>query len=1077
MPAALLALVLGVAATGLAVTPAWAASLTVTTTADGDANEACTISSVTTPAVPTTLRNALCVASNLGGANTVVVPAGSYTLGALGALVLGTQPGSELTIEGAGDPTIVGNGTTQLMSIDPGLVGDVEVTIDGLVFDGGVDSVYGGGAIIAGAGDAAAADSLTVLDSTFTGNSAGAGTSANPGGAIQFMGGALTIDGSTFTGNDSGLSAGGAVYYAVGGGGGQAFTVTDSSFHGNTATAVGALANGGGALAYAGGSAAVELTGNTFDGNSATSVDGAPTPGGAIWHQSGTATISGNTFTGNSSAGAGARGGAIDAENGAVTAQYNRIAGNTGAAAVRSDAAASVTATRNWWGCSTGPAAVPCDTSVIANGTASPHLVFGASAAPASIGATGTSTLSASLLTDSAGDPVPASQLGAFDVLPVAWSGVGPAGASVTASNPVFAGGLATTTFTAGALPGVGGATATLDSAAVPVAIVVTGPTAFTSADTATFAAGASGSFAIATSGYPTATVSLTAGTLPAGLVFTPGAGGSATISGTPAAGVAGEFVVTLSATNGATTATQELAVIVTSLPVFTSDAHATVLAGAVVDLDIAASGFPTPVISVGTGVLPPGLVLADHGDGTASITGAVARADVGWYALELVASSGAGTATQPYTITVGAPPVFTGTAVATFTAGTPGSLTLTVDAGFPESVTFGSAGLPAWASMTAVGADSVTFGGTPAVGGVFTFTATATNATGSDDQLITITVNEAPTVTTQPAAASVLDGATATFIAAATGYPAPTVQWQRSIDGTIWADVAGATSPTLSFAAALADDGSRYRAVFSSAGVGTATSDVASLAVGTAPDFGGIAPVTVLPGAPRSFTVSVAGHPSPAITVVDGLPGWLTFTDNGDGTATFSGTPSVADDGLAVIQLQAVNAFGTALGSLSAEVNADVPPPIVLPTPDGVLGGVPAETRRGQVVTVTGDGFLPGAPIMFGIYSTPTGLGAATADGSGAFTASVVIPAEQSLGAHTIVATGVGATGAARLLAAGTTVVEPAPPGGGAGSGSGAGSGTGSLSATGVEPIGWMLLAGFVLALGAVLVRRSRRA
>ncbi len=74
-----------------------------------------------------------------------------------------------------------------------------------------------------------------------------------------------------------------------------------------------------------------------------------------------------------------------------------------------------------------------------------------------------------------------------------------------------------------------------------------------------------------------------------------------------------------------------------------------------------------------------------------------------------------------------------------------------------------------------------------------------------------------APSVTTNPVAKkTVNEGATVTLSAAATGSPAPTVQWQVSTDkGTTWNDVVGATSATYTFKSKLSDNSSQYRAVF----------------------------------------------------------------------------------------------------------------------------------------------------------------------------------------------------------------------------------------------------------------------
>ena len=90
--------------------------------------------------------------------------------------------------------------------------------------------------------------------------------------------------------------------------------------------------------------------------------------------------------------------------------------------------------------------------------------------------------------------------------------------------------------------------------------------------------------------------------------------------------------------------------------------------------------------------------------------------------------------------------------------------------------------------------------------------------------------------VTSSPANKTVTYGDNASFTAAASGDPAPTVQWQKSTDnGTTWNNVSGATSTTLSLTKPLvADSGSQYRAVFTNdcGGTKTATSNAATLTV-----------------------------------------------------------------------------------------------------------------------------------------------------------------------------------------------------------------------------------------------------
>lgn len=160
------------------------------------------------------------------------------------------------------------------------------------------------------------------------------------------------------------------------------------------------------------------------------------------------------------------------------------------------------------------------------------------------------------------------------------------------------------------------------------------------------------------------------------------------------------------------------------------------------------------------------------------------------------------------------------------------------------------------------------------------------------------------PAVTTQPGAAQVTVGGTATFTAAASGAPAPTVQWQSAPAAGDWADVPGATDGTLTVAgASLAANGTRYRAVFTSA-AGSATSDEAVL--------------TVTPPAG-----SVVGSSDPTVTFT--VPGQVVVGEaihlSGTGWTTPAGVPSVIavklDDG-------AVSTTGTVTHPVSGAVQGN---------------------------------------------------------------------------------------------------------------------------------------------------------
>jgi hypothetical protein len=107
-------------------------------------------------------------------------------------------------------------------------------------------------------------------------------------------------------------------------------------------------------------------------------------------------------------------------------------------------------------------------------------------------------------------------------------------------------------------------------------------------------------------------------------------------------------------------------------------------------------------------------------------------------------------------------------------------------------------------------------------------------NYTANSVELVPVTSGIAPAITQSPSNQTVVTGNTATFTAAASGSPTPTVQWQVSTNGgTSWSNISGATNTTYSFTAASGDNGNQYRAVFTNT-AGSATSSSAVLSVVT---------------------------------------------------------------------------------------------------------------------------------------------------------------------------------------------------------------------------------------------------
>ena len=185
------------------------------------------------------------------------------------------------------------------------------------------DSTFTGNTVDGNGGGIDNAGTLTVRDSTFTSNFA-ARPGGNGGGIYNESGGTTTVNDSTFTDNGARFNGGG-IFNATGG----TLTVRDSTFTSSYATFGGGLFNGGTAT----------VSGSTFTGNSADVGGGigntgtlkvrdstftsnsADTDGGGIYN-TGTLKVRDSTFTSNS---AGTDGGGIFNDLGGMLMQNDNI--------------------------------------------------------------------------------------------------------------------------------------------------------------------------------------------------------------------------------------------------------------------------------------------------------------------------------------------------------------------------------------------------------------------------------------------------------------------------------------------------------------------------------------------------------------------------------------------------------------------------------------------------------------------------------------------------------------------------------------------------------------------------------
>lgn len=323
------------AAAGIAVAPSvWAATFTVTSTADDNGSG--------------TLRSAITQANNTVGPDTIVFNAsvtGTITLtqGSLyvtDALTI-TGPGaSALTVSGDNVLSTAALSTAATTGINGSVfyisppfspsppvggisvISGMSVSISGLTIAGGSSSVYGGGIYshdtnltvsnciisgnqarsgggiaVRGSNSTHAANSLTLVGTAITGNVA----NNRGGGIFTYETGAINVSTSTISNNGVGRSGGGI--YA---GNGDAVTIDASTINGNSINAGGGSANGGGITAKY--DTLLTIQNSTISGNQATNSNGREYGGGIYvgGDISSSASLVNATITNNTAADGGA---------------------------------------------------------------------------------------------------------------------------------------------------------------------------------------------------------------------------------------------------------------------------------------------------------------------------------------------------------------------------------------------------------------------------------------------------------------------------------------------------------------------------------------------------------------------------------------------------------------------------------------------------------------------------------------------------------------------------------------------------------------------------------------------------
>jgi hypothetical protein len=424
------------------------------------------------------------------------------------------------------------------------------------------------------------------------------------------------------------------------------------------------------------------------------------------------------------------------------------------------------------------------------------------------------------------------------------------------------------------------------------------------------FAPNQYGIFVIKTLGYPTPTLSA-AGALPTGITFNDYGNGMAILSGTPSAGSSGDYPIILTASNGVTpNITQNFTFNISYAPWFTSPTHAYAKIGQTLTFTARANGSPAPSISLSVSEVCQRFLdkpntdfsFIDNTNGTATLS--VTPQDGNFYCeMTFTAHNTAGTdAVQNFLLWISNNPTITSDNNSTFHVGyaqsfqvqTTGSLITISEVGtLPTGITFDGHYLSGTAE--------------PGSDGVYPILVIASSKTGQKDvQGFTLFVDQdsppppltAPPVITSTNITTFFPGQVGTFTVTTTGSPKPNITRSGvTLPTGIFFVNNGDGTGTLSGTTLVAPG--VYPLIFTASnGISPNAIQLFNLHVGQPPIITSPDVSTFVAGQSKTFTITTTGAPTPWISSNNNLPEGLNLVDNGNGTATLSGSAATRAKG-----------------------------------------------------------------------------------------------------------------------------------------------------------------------------------
>ena len=237
--------------------------------------------------------------------------------------------------------------------------------------------------------------------------------------------------------------------------------------------------------------------------------------------------------------------------------------------------------------------------------------------------------------------------------------------------------------------------------------------------------------------------------------------------------------------------------------------------------------------------------------------------------------------------------------------------------------------------------------------------------------------------------------GQPGSFTMTTTGYPVPALSESGALpSGVTFLDNGNGTA-TITGVPSAGTGGSYPVTLTASNGVGSDATQIFTLTINQPPAVTSASSTSGTVGSPLTFTVTTTGFPTPALNESGALPSGVSFIDNGDATATLSGTPGTGGGGSFPVTLTVSN-------GAAPDATQNFTLTIAKGTASVSLSPLPNPAKIGQSVTLTAS--LSGPAAASGSVTFKDGattLGSSNVSGVTAVTSTSTL----AVGSHSLTA------------------------------------------------------------------------